>query len=307
MRVSLTGATGFIGAFAARALARAGHEVTALARPSSSTSTIKDIVTRFVTGDQRDPGIWAEFVRDSDAVVHNAHDWDALRSGDVVRQVEANVLGSVRLLEAVRQAGVERFCFVSSVATHHDIRPRWAGVIDEDHPLRPGSLYGASKAAVEPFLWWMHHEHGVRTTALRPAGVYGVEPVRLTRSLGYRAVKDVLDGVPVTPETHPGGGKFVHVEDVALAIVRSIERDEAAGRAFNLADCYAKRTRFAEHAAAIVGAPDGLVTPDTGPPASNRFSTDAAREVLGVSLDRGDEGLRGYVAELIGAIRERKS
>jgi hypothetical protein len=42
------------------------------------------------------------------------------------------------------------------------------------------------------------------------------------------------------------------------------------------------------------------VEPDDGPPAKNRFDVTAAREVLGVSLDRGDEGLaefaRGFVA-----------
>jgi nucleoside-diphosphate-sugar epimerase len=93
---------------------------------------------------------------------------------------------------------------------------------------------------------------------------------------------------------------------VALAIVRAIERDEAAGRAFNLADCYAKKTRFAEHAAELTGAEEGLVTPDESAPAKNRFNTEATRETLGVGLDRGDEGLRAYVEQLIKAIRGRE-
>jgi nucleoside-diphosphate-sugar epimerase len=147
----------------------------------------------------------------------------------------------------------------------------------------------------------------MHAAAVRPAGVYGVEPVKLERSIGYEAVRDVLKGKRVTPENHPGGGKFVHVEDVALAMLRAAERDEAAGRAFNLADCYAKRTRFAQHAAELVGADAPLVTPNEDPPAKNRFSKAGARDVLGVALDRGDEGLRAYVGELIEAIRKRES
>lgn len=306
MRIALTGASGFIGSAAARAIASAGHEVVALVRPTSETKHLQSTVTRFVTGDQRDPSTWRELVDGADAVIHNAVDWEALRGGDLLKHLEENVVGSVGLLETAREAGVERFLFVSSVATHHDIRPRWDGVIDEDHPLRPASLYGASKAAVEPFLWHAHYQHGMHTAAVRPAGVYGVEPVKLERSIGYGPVKDVLDGTPVTPENHPGGGKFVHVDDVALAMLRAVEREGAAGRAFNLADCYAKRTRFAEHAAAITGADASLVTPDEGPRATNRFSKAATQEVLGVGLDRGDEGLRRYVGELIEAIRERE-
>jgi len=271
-------------------------------RPSSPTEHISSIVTRFVRGDQKDPSIWPEFLDGADAVIHNALDRDALKSGDVAAVLDANVSASVRLLDEARRRGVDRFVFVSSVATHHDISPRWHGEIDEDHPLRPSSLYGATKAAVEPFLWWAHHQHGMHTAAVRPAGVYGVEPVHRARSIAYEPVARIVRGEPVSHTDYPGGGKWVSVEDTALAMFRAAERDDAAGRAFNLADCYAKRTRFAELAAEELGQPPSLVDPDTGPPAANRFTKDAARDVLGVPLDRGEEGLRAYVRELIGAI-----
>jgi len=302
MRIALTGASGFIGSAAARAIHAAGHEVTAMVRPSSPTEHISSIVTRFVRGDQKDPAIWPEFLEGADAVIHNALDRDALRSGDVAAVIDASVAASVGLLDEARRRGVGRFVFVSSVATHHDIRPRWGGEIDEDHPLRPASLYGATKAAVEPFLWWAHHEFGLHTAAVRPAGVYGVEPVHVRRSIAYEPVARIVRGEPVSKDDFPGGGKWVSVEDVALAMLRAAERDGAAGRAFNLADCYAKRTRFAELAAEALGRPRDLVDPVTGPPAVNRFTKDASRDVLGVPLDRGEEGLRAYVRELVGAI-----
>jgi len=143
----------------------------------------------------------------------------------------------------------------------------------------------------------------MHTVALRPCAVYGVEPVRLERSAGFRQARRLLDGGRVTAEEFKGGGKFVHVDDVALAIVRSIERDDAAGRAFNLADCYAKQTRFAQHAAEILGLPGDRVEPDCSPPARNAFSRAAAQQVLGVGLDRGDAGLREHMRALLGVMR----
>jgi dTDP-glucose 4,6-dehydratase len=216
------------------------------------------------------------------------------------------VEGSVGLLHRVHAAGIRRFAFLSSVAVHHDISPSWAGVIDKEHPLRPGSLYGASKAAVEAHLWDAKFRLGMHTVAIRPAAVYGVEPVRLERSHGYEQVRRLLDGRRVVRSDFPGGGKFVRVDDVALAVCRAVERAEqpdVSGRAFHLADCYAKFTRFGEHAAALLGLPASMVEADPGPPSRNVFDKSATRAALGVEQSRGDAGLRAHVADLIRVLR----
>ena len=303
MIIALTGSSGFIGSAAARVMHAQGHSVTALVRPSSRREHFHSFVERFVQGDQADPGIWPELLQNADAVVHNSIDWAPLQSGDVRTHLERNLLGSILLLNAAHEAGVKRFIFISSVATHHDISPRWKGVIDEDHPLRPSGLYGACKAAVEAHLWSAHHSWGMHTVALRPCAVYGVEPVRLERSHGCKQVRRLLDGEKVTREDFPGGGKFVHVDDVALAIVRAVERDAAAGRAFNLADCYAKHTLLGRFAAEHLGLDPSMVELDEGPPAKNMFSKEATREILDVELDRGEDGLREYVGELVEAVK----
>lgn len=304
MIVALTGAAGFVGAATARSLHEAGHEVTALVRPGSAREHIEPYVNRYVEGDHADPAVWESLLDDAGGVVHNSADWLALR-GPLADHLRSNLDASLIFLKAASDRAVRRFVFLSSVATMHDISPAWGGVIDEDHPLRPSTLYGAYKAAVEAHLWWAHYELGMATVALRPAAVYGVEPVRLERSIGYRQIRRLLDGGRVAPQEFKGGGKFVHVDDVALACVRALERDGAAGRPFNLADCYARHTLFGELARQELGLPPDRVELDSGPPAKNSFSKEAARAALGVALGRGEQGLRTHVRELLRVMRSK--
>ena len=100
-------------------------------------------------------------------------------------------------------AAPRQFVFLSTVAVHHDILPRWKGFVDEDHPLRPVGLYGAYKAAVEAHLWDAHYRTGQHTCALRPCAVYGIDP-NLERSIGYPIVGDIRAGKPFR---RAGGGK----------------------------------------------------------------------------------------------------
>src|ERR671913_2181166 len=110
MLVALTGASGFIGSYTAAALRRAGHEVRALVRETSRRDHVEQHVSEWRVGDAADPGALAGLVAGVDAVIHNAVDWDALERSPGTN-FERNVLGSLRLLEAARLAGVEQFLF----------------------------------------------------------------------------------------------------------------------------------------------------------------------------------------------------
>ncbi len=290
MNIALTGASGFIGSFVARRLHRAGHRVIALVRPTSRREHIEPCIERFVVGSHHDESVWPELLRDAECVIHNSIDWPAVRDGDLPRHLQSNLVASIRLLEA---SAPRQFIYVSSIAAHHDMRPRWNGTIDEDHPLRPSSLYGALKASVEAHLWAAHYSRGQHTSSIRPCAVYGIDPT-LERSHGYALIEKLRRGEPIEK---PGGGKFVHVEDVATAVAACVGNPHAAGRAFNLADCYARWADWAMIACEELGVnvPIDFSSPET---ARNNFSKDASR-MLGVPLDRGQQGIRSYLRELI--------
>ena len=291
MRVALTGISGFIGSEIARTLCRNGHVVTGLVRPSSRRDHVQPYVDRFVVGGQADDQAWGDLLDGADCVIHNSVDWSPLKDPpDLQKHLESNLVGSIRLLHA---AAPRQFIFISSVAAHHDIRPRWGGLIDEDHPLRPGTAYGAYKAAVEAHLWAAHYDLGQHTCALRPCAVYGIDP-NPQRSIGSTIIKTIKRGKPFHRR---GGGKFVHVEDVAAAVVATVGNPDAAGNAYNLADCYARWADWALMASELLGI-DATIDTASPPQPKNTFTKDAVHS-LGITLDRGHDGIREHLRELI--------
>lgn len=290
MHVALTGASGFIGSRIAHDLYQHGHTVAALVRQSSQREHIQPVVQKFVVGNQDDQSAWDDLLDGADCIIHNSVDWQPLKAGDHEAHYRSNLLGTLRLMH---KAMPRQFIFISTIAVHHDMRRRWQGVIDEDHPTRPGMLYGAYKAAVEAHLWAMHFSHGLNFAALRPCAVYGIDP-KLERSHGYDLINKIKCNEPIAKA---GGGKFVHVDDVAAATIACIGNDDANGKVFNLVDCYARWADWAVMACDLMGV-SREIDMSSPPQPKNMFTKDAAR-TLGVELDRGHQGIRAYLEQLI--------
>ena len=151
---------------------------------------------------------------------------------DIKRFVEANLLGSIELLDASKQAGVRQFIFISSCAVYGRIFPNIQ--LNELHPLMPDSNYGAYKASVEAFCHAYYLSKTFDTTIFRPVGIYGINP-HLAHSAWYNIIKDIKHGCNVEVSD---GGKVVHVEDVVRAIDLAIGNKEAAGKIYNLVAFY---------------------------------------------------------------------
>jgi nucleoside-diphosphate-sugar epimerase len=265
MRVAVTGATGFIGRYIVRQLIGDRHTVRAWYRPGSDRTGFDDLgeLLEWVPGVLNDPESTRELVAGCDAVVHAAlyHPGGGFRGGegDVLEFVEANVLGTLRLIEAARHAGVKRFVFISTCAVHERIlegRP-----LDETHPLWPTSHYGAHKGAIEKFVHSYGFGQGYPICALRPTGVYGAaHPIE--ESKWYDLVRAVVRGEEVDCRR---GGKEVHAADVARAAALLLTAEGIAGEAYNCYDHYISDYDVATLAKEISGSPSVIRGGQTAP------------------------------------------
>jgi nucleoside-diphosphate-sugar epimerase len=216
MRVLITGATGKIGSRLAKRLALRGDEIRALVRDPGRADELREHHVEVVRGDLLDNGSLEAAVRGVDAVVHCA--WLYFH-GDTSEQAHiVNDLGTLRLAELARAAGVKRFLFTSTGLVYGGNGGRLAC---EDDACAPSPGNFASKLAAERALLAVD---GLDVRILRLAFVYG-------------------DGDPHIEEVVPRMRGFsprqrlsiVHHADIAQAVELLLDAPSPAHSIYNVA------------------------------------------------------------------------
>ena len=116
MTTLVTGGTGFVGANVVRALLKRGTEVRALVRPRSDTQNLDSLDLELVAGDLRDRGSVDAALAGCDTLYHVAAMY-TLWARNPREIYDSNVTGTMNILEAAEQAGVQKIVYTSSVAT----------------------------------------------------------------------------------------------------------------------------------------------------------------------------------------------
>jgi UDP-glucose 4-epimerase len=175
MRTLITGAAGFIGSHVADACLASGHEVVALDDLSTGRRENVPAGARFVQLDIRDGARVEALIAEvrPDAISHQAAQVSVSASTrEPQRDARTNVEGTLNVLEAAAKHGVSRFVFASTGgAIYGELpEPERGRVGRVPVPLSP---YACSKLAVEAYLGYYRHAHGIAPTILRYANVYG--------------------------------------------------------------------------------------------------------------------------------------
>ncbi|MCC6521913.1 MAG: NAD-dependent epimerase/dehydratase family protein [Polyangiaceae bacterium] len=235
MRLALTGITSGVGRRLCEVALEQGHEVAGLVRePGRADARALDAAgVRLVPGDVADEAALGELTDSAEAVVHMAAavgDW-----GDRAEFERVNVGGTRAVLEAAARARVRRFVQLSSVAVYG--RPE-RGRVTEQSPLRKtGEPYDDTKLDAEVLAFRRGRELGLEVAAVRPPIIYGP----YDRNFMPRTVALLRKKSAVLVDGGRAPLNLVWVDHVVDVLLRSAERPEAAGEAFNVMDTVSAR------------------------------------------------------------------
>ena len=250
-RVLVTGGAGYIGSHTVKALAQAGYDVCVFDSLVAGHRQAVDRIAAafperkitFVEGDVRDRARLVSALKESgaQAVLHFAA---LLSVGESVREPDKyydnNVIGTLTLLSAMKEAGVSRFVFSSTAATFGE---PLTTPIDEAHPQSPINPYGETKLVIERALKNLDAARGFRHVVFRYFNAAGADPDGLLgedhepeEHLIPRTILAVATGVPlhVFGDDYPTPDgtcirDFIHVTDLADAHVAGLRDLEAGG------------------------------------------------------------------------------
>jgi len=301
--ILVTGGAGYIGSHAVLALQRSGYEIIILDNLVYGHQDLVETVlkTELIIGDTNDRPLLDELFSSHkiDAVMHfsaYAYVGESVTNPD--KYYRNNVIGTLTLLEAMKEAGINKFVFSSTCATYGvpEIVP-----IPEDHPQNPINPYGATKLMVERILSDFDVAYDFKSVGFRyfnaagadPEGLLGEDhdpethliPLTLLAALGKRESISIFG----TDYPTPDGTcirDYIHVTDLATAHILGLEYLLNGGQTdvFNLGNGQGFSVKeVIETAREITGKEIKVIECDRRPgdPPSLVGSGEKARSILG--------------------------
>jgi len=224
-KVLVTGATGFLGKYVVEELVEHGYQVRAFGRNRAIGRSLVNASVTFIQGDLTNQEDLTKACQEMDMVVHAG----ALSTvwGPWEDFYQTNVLGTKYVLEACREAKIERLVYVSSPSIY--AAPRDQLDIKESDAPQENRLnnYIRSKLASEKLF---KDYPDVSSVILRPRGLFGIgdtsilpRVLNLSQKIGIPLIGDGRQLMDMTC-----------VENVALAIRLALETPQAAGEVYNI-------------------------------------------------------------------------
>ena len=300
MKALVTGGAGFIGSNVVKLLLDEGYSVTVLDDLSTgyrcNLGSFPQV--EFIEGDVRDARTVARTMEGAAVIFHLAASVGNIRSiENPIRDSEINVIGTLRILEAARCAGVRKVVFSSSAGIFGELKYL---PICEEHPVEPDSPYGASKLAAEKLCLAYAKLYDLEAVCLRYFNVYGINqrydaygnviPIFAHRLLHALSLIVYGDGEQTRD--------FVNARDVAQANLLAA-RSKGLSGAFNIASGTAITINYLADLIRKVSGMDTRVEyapPRKGDVRHSKADISAAYQAFGYEPSVGIvEGLREYM------------
>ncbi|MDR2170267.1 MAG: SDR family oxidoreductase [Planctomycetaceae bacterium] len=241
MKYLITGGAGFIGSNLARYILGKGHEVVVLDNFSTGKrENIAEIIDKInlIEGDIRDEAVVEAAISGCAAIFHQGALGSVPRSvADPVASHDANVNGTLTVLQAAKKAGVKRVVFAASSSAYGE---QLESPKVETMPALPISPYAASKTACEAYMQAYAAAYKMETVSLRYFNVFGPrqDPYGAYAAVIPAFVSKILRNE--SPEVYGDGEQtrdFCYIENVCYAnwLAANAKAENCDGRPMNIA------------------------------------------------------------------------
>ena len=254
---------------------------------------------RLIDGSITDLATLRQAIHGCDRVFHLAALWLGECVNDPRAALEVNVVGTYNVIEACRDAGVQRIVYSSSASVYGNALTI---PMTEEHPFNNRTFYGATKIAGEQFFRAFNDMHKLNYAGLRYMNVYG--PRMDYKGTYVSVIMKVLDRIDEgkRPIIHGDGSQaydFVHVDDVARCNILAMKAAHVTDEFFNVGK--GTKTTINELVLKLLKLTGSKLEPEYHPQehifVTHRLgSTEKAEKLLGFKATRDlDDGLRSVV------------
>ncbi len=227
MSILVTGATGFLGKYVVRYVLNEGYQVVATYRNKNKIpmKLKNNDQVKWIKVDLRDQAALENALKNVNEIFHVAAILE--EKGNLEDMWLVNVEGTRKLVNAAKKTGVEKIVHVSTTGIFGNSLPPVP--INEEYPVNLEVPYHVTKYESEKIILSANSKD-LKTSVVRPTLMIG--------SGDHGATWKILENVEQQKFPLVNGGKnllsFVHVEDVARAMILALKTDKANGEAFNL-------------------------------------------------------------------------
>ncbi|OGC80209.1 MAG: hypothetical protein A2W07_08295 [candidate division Zixibacteria bacterium RBG_16_43_9] len=226
MKIFITGATGFIGTHLVRRLAQTEHKLYCLVRKTSNIHYLKELGVTLITGDVTDRDSLLQGMKSCDWVVNLANIYSFWEPDNrVFRRV--NVEGTRNVLESALETGVSKVLHISTAGIYG--KPA-DSPFTEESPVGPVrfSQYFQTKYEGDLIAWEFFEKKRLPLLMVYPGAVLGPGDPKATGKyildlINRRLPARVFEDSVLT---------WVHVKDVAEAIVKALEKENNLGEKY---------------------------------------------------------------------------
>ncbi len=232
-KILVTGGAGFIGSHLVEKLLDMGYEVRVLDNlTSGKRENLEKVFSRieFIQGDIRNIEDLKKAVSGVETVFHMAANPE-VRIGDPREHYENNILGTYLLLEVMREKGVKDIVFASSSTVYGDAKQ--LPTPESYGPMKPISVYGASKLACESLISSYTHTYGFKGVVLRYANVVGPRAKRgVVKDFVYKLKKNPRELEILGDGTQTKS--YIWIEDAVDATIKAWQETKERFEPYNV-------------------------------------------------------------------------